>query len=113
MAQQEFEFSFDNCTPADAAVLAMALEEQFREDIPAAALSLRKDREDSQDFGATLVLVLGTPVAVVLARSIGAFLQRNSGASLTISASGEIIAKNLNSNDAARIAEAFAKRLNG
>jgi hypothetical protein len=41
-----------------------------------------------------------------------AFLRRNSGASITITKAGTVIAKNLESKDAARIAEAFGTKLN-
>jgi len=54
-------------------------------------------------------LLFGTPVAIALAKSVTAFLQRNSGASITITSSGAVVATNLDSRDAAKIAEAFAK----
>jgi hypothetical protein len=50
------------------------------------------------------------PVAVALAKAVIAFLQRNSGAAITITKAGTVVAKNLDSKDAAKIAEAFAGR---
>jgi hypothetical protein len=54
------------------------------------------------------VLLFGTPVAIALAKAVSTFLQRHSGATIRITRSGEVIASNLDSRDAARIAEAFA-----
>jgi hypothetical protein len=108
MSAKEFEITFEDVMAADASMLAQDLERQLREAAPSATISLKKQRPDSQDFGTTLVLVFGTPVAIALAKSVGAFLQRHSGASIRITRSGEVIAKNLDSGDAAKIAEAFA-----
>ncbi len=105
---ETLEISFEDCSQADAARFAQDLEQQLRETDPSAKLSFKKERPDSQDFGATLVLVFGTPVAIALAKGVSTFLQRNAGASIRISKSGEVIATNLDSRDASRIVEAFA-----
>ena len=109
MDKQIFEISFEGVDADEAAKLANQLEQEVRE-IGDAEVSLKKDRSDSQDFGATLVLVFGTPVAIALAKGIAVFLQRHSGASIRIKKNGEVIATNLDSRDASRIAEAFAKK---
>jgi hypothetical protein len=108
MTIKQLDISFDHCPPAEAAILAQDLETQLREVDRSTKLSLKKTRKDSQDFGTTLVVLFGTPVAIALAKAVGMFLQRHSGASITISADGAIIGKNLESKDAARIAEAFS-----
>ena len=100
------QISFDNCSAGEAAQLANQLEQDLRE-AAAAEISRKKDRPDSQDFGATLVVLFGTPVAIVLAKAVSNFLRRHSGASISITKDG-VMAKNLDSKDAARIAEAFA-----
>ncbi|MHC2708397.1 hypothetical protein ACVIWV_007690 [Bradyrhizobium diazoefficiens] len=110
MHNHELIITFEGALPADAARLAQDLEQQIREACPSAQTTLKKSREDSQDFGSTLVLLFGTPVAIALAKSVTAFLQRNSGASISITSSGAVLATNLDSRDAARIAEAFAKK---
>lgn len=106
----QFEISFENCNPADALRLANDLEQDLRDTAAAAEISRKKDRPEAQDFGATLVLAFGTPLAVVLAKAVGNFLQRHSGASIKISKNGDVVATNLDSRDAARIAEAFAAK---
>src|SRR5262245_23471480 len=110
MHNQELTITFEGALPADAARLAQDLEQHLREACPSAQLALKKSREDSQDFGSTLVLLFGTPVAIALARAVTAFLQRNSGASITITSSGTVVATNVDSRDAAKIAEAFATK---
>jgi len=79
--------------PADAGRLAQDLEQQLNETEAAVEVSLQREREESQDFGTTLVLVFGTPVAIALARGVSNFLQRNAGASIRITRSGEVIAR--------------------
>ncbi|MGY3451947.1 hypothetical protein [Bradyrhizobium sp. USDA 4353] len=101
------DIRFDNCLASEALILANDLEQDIREAAASVEVSRLKDRPDSQDFGATLVLVFGTPVAVILARAIGNFLQRHSGASITITKEGAVVATNVDSKDVARIAEAF------
>jgi len=108
MDDQEVMITFEDAMPADAVRFAQDLEQQLREVAPSAKISLGKLRPDSQDFGATLILLFGTPVAIALAKAVAAFLMRNSGASITITKGGTVVAKNLDSTDAARIAEAFA-----
>lgn len=102
-----FEISFDGSSPAEAAQLSNELEQDIRE-AAAVDIARKKERHDTQDFGSTLVLVLGTPVAIIVAKAVAAFLLRHSGATIRISKNGELIAQNLDSKDAARIAEAFS-----
>lgn len=67
----------------------------------------RRDRADTQDGGATLAIILGTASITALAKGFSAWLARHSGAKIQISIDGTVIASNLESGDAARIAEAF------
>ena len=110
MDERQLAISFEGALPADAALLAQDLEQQLKEAAPAARISVAKSQPHSQDFGATLILLFGTPVAIALAQAVAAFLRRNSGATITISKDGTVVARNLDSKDAAKIAEAFAGR---
>ena len=65
-----------------------------------------KADQGTQDFGATLVLLLGTPALIVVAKGVRDWLARRPDASVTIkSKDGEIIASNLKSKDAAALAD--------
>jgi hypothetical protein len=70
----------------------------------------RREREDTQDFGATLALVLGTASVTAVANGLAAWLARHSGARIQIAVDGSVIASNLNSRDASRIVEALRNR---
>ena len=57
-----------------------------------ATIDLKKDRTDTQDFGATLVIVLGTPAALAIAKGIHDFISKH-GHRVTITTEhGRIIA---------------------
>src|SRR6266478_4662981 len=63
---------------------------------------VEKHREsvDSQEFGSTLVLVLGTTAISTLAYGVAAWLSRNAGARITVrTAKGEVVAEGLDSKD--------------
>lgn len=70
----------------------------------------RRERDDTQDFGATLALVLGTASVTAVANGLAAWLARHSGAKIQINVDGSVIASNLNSRDAPRIVEALRSR---
>ena len=109
MSNRTLKISFDGVSPAEALMFSQDLEQRLREGAPAVQIE-REKTNPSQDFGATLVLLFGTPVAIALAKAVSNYLARNSGASITITESGEVIGKNLDSKDAARIAEAFGRK---
>jgi len=69
----------------------------------------RRESVDSQEFGSTLVLVLGTTAISTLAYGVAAWLSRNAGARITVrTAKGEVVAEGLDSKDVPRIVEAFS-----
>ncbi|MER9410336.1 hypothetical protein [Mesorhizobium sp. M0589] len=63
----------------EASQLARALKESIDELAPEVKPIFKKKRKDTQDFGTTLVLVLGAPATVALATAIATFIRRNSG----------------------------------
>ncbi len=65
----------------------------------------RTDRE-AQDFGITLVAVLGAPAVVVLAKAIRSWAERTGTSSIEMNG---VRIENLRSQDAAKAIEALAK----
>jgi hypothetical protein len=70
----------------------------------------QRERADTQDFGATLVLVLGTSSITALASGLAKWLQKNAGARVSITTpDGAIVsAGGLESRDAAKIVGALS-----
>jgi hypothetical protein len=110
MVEGPFFITFPGASLDEANRYAADLGASLREIDQEIALEQRRDREDTQDFGATLAIVLGTASATALAKGLATWLARHSGAKIQISADGTVLASNLDSRDAARIAEAFSRR---
>jgi hypothetical protein len=104
-----FTITFPDSSVGEANRFAESLARALRDVGPEVSVERERTRENTQDFGASLVLVLGTTSVTLLARGISAWLAKNAGAKIEISSGGKVLAKNLDSSDAARIAEAFAK----
>jgi hypothetical protein len=105
----EFTITFPGASPAQANRFSESLANVLRDTGPEIFVERRRTRDDTQDFGTSLVLVLGTTSVTVVARGISAWIAKNAGAQIEISSDGKVLGKNLNSADAAKIAEAFAK----
>jgi hypothetical protein len=114
-AEQTALLSFSGAEPADGNRYASNLKDFLLDLGTDVRVEKRRENLDSQDFGSTLVLVLGTTAISALARGIAVWLQRNAGARITLRTTrGEVVAEGLDSNDAARIVEAFSNpRLRG
>lgn len=70
-----------------------------------------RERPDTQDSGATLVLILGTTSVTVLAHGIAAWLRRNSGAKLELPMPDgrKTVVSGLDSSDVAAVIGAALK----
>jgi len=107
MSASPFIISFPGTSTAEANRYSSGLAQVIRESDRDVQVAQRRDQPDSQDFGATLAIVLGTASATAVAKGVAAWLARHSGAKIEITADGRVIASNLDSRDAARIAESF------
>lgn len=101
--------SFPGISVAEANRFASGLAVAIRESDRDVQVDQRRDQPDTQDFGATLAIILGTASATAVARGVEAWLARHSGAKIQITQDGAVMASNLDSRDAARIAEAFKR----
>lgn len=109
MAESPFLISFPGASTAEANRYATDLAIAIRETDSELQVQQHRDRTDTQDLGATLIIILGTASVTALAKGISTWLARHSGASIQIDADGKVVASHLDSRDAARIAEAFAR----
>jgi hypothetical protein len=113
-AERRFGISFENLTAAEANKAALSLESALLDlGLPDVKLHLEKASGNTQDFGATLVAVLGTGAAVALAKGIADWLRRRAdAASIVIVEMGEnrVVARGPAAQgiDAAAVARAFA-----
>ncbi len=106
MNQQTYIITFDDVSPADANLYADELRNTLLDATPDIIVQRRRDDPRTQDFGATLVLVLGTPAVVTVAKAIGDWLKFRAGASLTIETPEKrIIVQHITSKNAVQLAE--------
>lgn len=111
MQQESFIITFREASLAEANRYATDLVASLRDIDQNLSAEQRRDRSETQDFGATVAIVLGTASATAVAKGVATWLARNSGAKIDITADGgNVIASNLDSRDAAKIAEVFARR---
>ena len=106
-----FYITFDT-TLADANRLAEDLQD-YIERTEGVKLERIKDNENAQDFGATLVLVLGTPAILAIARGIQTWLGKRNNVTVTVKTpKGEIKATGVSGKDIPRILEGADKIIN-
>jgi hypothetical protein len=104
------EISFPGATPAQATQWAQELEKMVRESPVSAEVGFKGDPE-AQDFGGTLILVLGAPAVVVIAHGIAAFI-KSRGRTVSIKGEGkdkQVTITGAESGDLASIVEAALK----
>lgn len=110
MQEETFEIRFFDCTPDEGNAYSEDLQQALREADSTVTLRRQRDIRDAQDFGATLVLILGTGAITAIAKGLSAWIARNSGARVVITKDGKVVAENIDSRDAARIvADAFKR----
>src|SRR5690348_7319700 len=109
-----YQVRFVDESDSDANILAADLENHLRDVVAeqdALELSRVRSSPDSQDFGATLVLILGTAAAGSIAKGIQSWLASHSGTKIEITDSiGKVVATNVDAASAAAIMSAWAER---
>jgi hypothetical protein len=112
MDQSTYVISFDEVSPDDASRYADELSNALLDASADITVQRRRDDSHAQDFGTTLVLLLGTPAAVALTRTITNvienWLRLHHNASITIKRDDEqIVVRNITSKQAAQLARIF------
>ena len=110
MTSNEILIEFTNASPAESGQLAPELISDLTTKFPELQVELKKQSATSQDFGTVIGVILGANATLMIAKGIAAYLRRNSGVKISVkTANGHVVASNLDSSDAAKIAEALAK----
>lgn len=100
------EVDVKESSSAVANTYALELGEKLRNASRDVSVEQSKPDPNTQDLGATLVLVLGAPAAVAAVKAIDNWLQTRTNAKLTVKTkNGEVVAEGLTSADAIRLAE--------
>jgi hypothetical protein len=106
LEQQTYIITFDDVSAADANRYAEELRQALLDATPDVEVYRRRDDPHTQDFGATLVILLGTPTAAAVVTAIGNWLALRNRASLTIKKADEqIVVQNITSTKAAELAQ--------
>jgi hypothetical protein len=102
--------TFPGTSVADGNRLADTLADALQDTDPNIVLNRKRELPETQDFGATLAVILGTAAATAVAKGTAVWLARNSGVKIEIRRKGKVVltATHLDSKDIPRIAEAFS-----
>ena len=114
MNKNEVLVRFEGLSPGEAGIEAQRLQELLSDASPDVSVMLQRERAESMDMGATLVLLLGTPAIIAVAKGIATFLKQRGPRA------GDLIVERVgadgrierfrftgDSADAARVAEAL------
>jgi|SRR5215831_11906646 len=109
MNEQMVVITFPGADDAEANVYARDLADFLRDEVPSdVKLEQKRTKPDTQDFGVTLVAVLGTAAVTALAKGIQAWLKGHTGVNVDIVTNrGQMIVKNAESKSAAEMVKAF------
>lgn len=91
---------------------AQALLRILQEAGPPAQLERIRESSETLDGGATIAVILASPVLLELARALRVFLQRHNGSSISISG-GDIVATNVSAATIADLTRKWAETRDG
>ena len=112
MVEQTYIITFDGISVSDANKYADELRDILLDTTPDIVVQRRRDDARKQDFGSTLVLILGTPAVAAVVKAIGDWLKLRTSATLTIETPEKhLIVRNITSKDAAQLAERFLSQM--
>ena|SRR2546421_12454716 len=109
--QQSYIINFDGISDAEANLYAEELRDLLLDASSDVEVERKRDNPFTQDFGATLVLVFGTPAVAIIAKALGDWLTLRRRAGITIkTANGEVIGTNLTSKDIIKLTELLLEK---
>jgi Effector Associated Constant Component 1 len=113
MENRELELTLGDVSPAEAHELAKELGSFLRSEDKSLEVRLARDDPTRQDFGATLVLLVGSAAGTAIAKGIRAWMAKRGGAKLVAkNAKGEsLVLTNASSMDIAAVSKAVEKLL--
>jgi Effector Associated Constant Component 1 len=111
MSTESVIVRFPNASSAEGNRFAGSLADALRDVDRGIVVDRQRERPDTQDFGASLAVVLGTAAATAVAKGIAGWMARNSGVQIEIRRHGQIVmvASHLDSKDVPRIVEAISR----
>jgi hypothetical protein len=106
MSEDVTSHSSDTVSAADANRYAEELRQALLDASPDVQVHRKRDDPRTQDFGATLVLLVGTPAAAAIVTAIGNWLTLRNRASITVKRADEqIVVQNITSKKAGELAQ--------
>jgi hypothetical protein len=87
-ADQRVTMTFPSADPAEANELAEALSSALATDVPGTPVERVKADQGTQDFGATIIVIVGSAAATQLAKGVAAWLKARGDARLKLSKTG-------------------------
>jgi hypothetical protein len=110
MKQETLLIEFDGVSTAEASDYAIELRDALLDSSDQIEAKIMPGAKDTQDFGSTLVLVLGAPSVIIAAKALRDWLKFRYGASISIKTpDGSIVVKNITSKDAESLMEKLPK----
>ena len=106
MDQQTYLITFEGVSPADAQRYAEELRNPKLHAVPDMTIQRSRQNPSTHDFGATLVLTLGTPAVLAVVKAVGDWLKLRNSASLKWEAADEHLSvQNITSKNATELAQ--------
>ena len=107
---KQFVIRFQDTSLAEANILAENLRDAILDSHPGVSVQKQRDDQSSQDFGATLILLLAAPAVVAVAKGIEHWLKLYQSARVRIERpDGSIIAENVTGNQVVELAKLLQK----
>ena len=108
MTNREILIRFPDANLAEGNRLAEELRQDLLDMVPGIQVERYRDDPASMDFGATLVLVLGAPATLIIARAIHKWAGRANAAHIEFTTkAGTVSVKNVESKDVTSIVKAL------